>query len=488
MPETRRRMPLTARLVVGYTLGCVTCLLVVGWLSNHTLRQRFDKKNADLLADHVAEIRQTVLAHPGDHHEAAELILISSASHQGNSYYGRLTDERGTVLVAAAGFDDVVPDRAVFPAPVGADESPDPRRQSRLTTPGGVLFLLCAKLRQADGRPELTYQVALNAGHVEEWLTHYNRTLGAFIAAATVASALFGWLVTRSGLAPLRDITQTMQQVTAAGLTERLGVKPWPAELGALAREFDRMLERLDDSFNRLSQFTADAAHEFRTPLNNLMGATSLLLSKERPAHEHRDALAAHLEQYDRLNRMIESLLFLARADGNTAAPELQPLAAGPLLHQVVEFFAPLAEESGIHLSATGEATLYADESLLRTALSNLVANALRFTPPGGSVTLALSPSDHGQTRLSVVDTGCGIAPAHLAKIFDRFYRVEASRTNGGAGLGLALVQTIMTLHRASVTATSEVGCGSTFQLTFPDFPLSRLTNPRPAWTHAPQP
>ena len=464
MPDTRRRMPLTVRLVVGYTLGCVTCLLVVGWLSNHTLRQRFDKKNAGLLADHVAEIRQTVLAHPGDYHEAAELILISSASHQGNSYYGRLTDERGTVLVAAAGFTEVVPDGAVFPAPVGPDERPDPLRQSRLTTPDGVLFLLSAKLRQAGDHPELLYQVALNAGHVEEWLTDYNRTLGAFIAIATVASALFGWGVTRSGLAPLRDITQTMQQVTAAGLTERLGVKPWPAELGALAREFDRMLERLDASFNQLSQFTADAAHEFRTPLNNLMGATSLLLSRERPAHEHREALEAHLEQYDRLNRMIESLLFLARADGNTAAPELQPLAAGPLVREVAEFFAPLAEESGITLSASGEATLLADESLLRMALTNLVANALRFTPSGGTVTLALSG-----TQLTVADTGCGIAPEHLSKIFDRFYRADAARTSGGAGLGLALVQTIMTLHRGNVTATTEVGRGTTFQLVFPE-------------------
>jgi two-component system heavy metal sensor histidine kinase CusS len=228
------------------------------------------------------------------------------------------------------------------------------------------------------------------------------------------------------------------------------------------------MLERLDESFNRLSQFTADAAHEFRTPLNNLMGATSLLLSRERPAAEHREALEAHLEQYDRLNRMIESLLFLARADGETAAPETRPLAGGPLVREVAEFFAPLAEESGLALTVSGEATLRADESLLRMALSNLLANALRFTPPGGTVALAITPSDHGRTVVTVADTGCGIAPEHLAKIFDRFYRVEAARSSGGAGLGLALVRTIMTLHHGTVTATSQVGRGTTFHLEFP--------------------
>jgi two-component system heavy metal sensor histidine kinase CusS len=165
---------------------------------------------------------------------------------------------------------------------------------------------------------------------------------------------------------------------------------------------------------------------------------------------------------------MIESLLFLARADGQTDAPELHPLAAGRLVREVVEFFAPLAEDSGVALTASGDATLQADESLLRMALSNLLANALRFTPPGGSVTVAIAQPDPRRTLLTVADTGCGIAPEHLPRLFDRFYRVEAARSSGGAGLGLALVRTIMTLHHGSVSVTSEVGKGTTFQLTFP--------------------
>ena len=464
----RRRFSLTARLVMGYTLGCVSCLLFVGMLSNRTLRQRFDNKNADLLVGHLAELRKTVFDNPGDLHEAAELILVSSASHQINSYHGRLTDPDGKVLAATPGFNEVVPASAVFPEVVAADEIPGRQQSSCVSGASGELFLLAAKVRQSGERPELLYQVALNAGHMDEWLADYNRTLGVFIAIATLASALFGWLVARSGLAPLRAITHSVQQVTAAGLTERLGVKPWPAELAALAREFDRMLGRLDDSFKRLSQFTADAAHEFRTPLNNLTGATSLLLSRERPVAEHREALEAHLEQYERLNRMIESLLFLARADGETATPDVRRLAAGPLARDVVEFFTPLAEDAGVTLSVAGDATLEADESLLRMALINLIANAVRFTPPGGSVTLGIQAGP-GRTLLTIADTGCGIAPEHLSKIFDRFYRVEAARSSGGAGLGLALVQTIMKLHRGDVTVTSQVGCGTTFQLAFPD-------------------
>ncbi|MCF7676441.1 MAG: heavy metal sensor histidine kinase [Akkermansiaceae bacterium] len=465
----RRRMSITARLIVGYTLGCVTCLLVVGGLSNHTLRQRFEKKHAGLLADHLARVRKTLLDYPGDLHEVAELILVSAAPHQANGIHGRLFDARGEVLAEAPGFDELVPDAAAFPDALGAEEAPGASQLTRLSVPGGELFLVSAKVHQPGERQEMLYQAVLEAGQVEEWLTDYNRMLGVFIAIATAASAVFGWLVARGGLAPLRDITRSVQRVTAAGLGERLGSKPWPTELAALAGEFDRMLERLDDSFNRLSQFTADAAHEFRSPLNNLMGATSLLLSRERSGDELREVLEAHLEQYERLTRMVESLLFLARADGRTDAPELHPLAAGPVARGVVEFFTPMAEDRGVHLTVSGDATLDANEDLLRMTLVNLIANALRFTPSGGAVTLAIHPPQQGRILLAVADTGCGIAPEHLPRIFDRFYRVEAARSPGGAGLGLALVRTIMTLHGGSVTATSEPGSGTTFELAFPE-------------------
>jgi two-component system heavy metal sensor histidine kinase CusS len=372
------------------------------------------------------------------------------------------------VLAVAPGFDELAPEVAAFPNAVGPEDKPGVAQLARLSAPDGELWLMSANVRQAGDRPPLLYQAVLEAGRVEEWLTDYNRMLGVFIAIATAASAAFGWVVARSGLAPLRDITRSVQEVTAAGLGERPGTKPWPAELATLATEFDRMLERLDDSFNRLSQFTADAAHEFRTPLNNLMGATSLLLSRERSVEEHREALEAQLEQYERLNRMVESLLFLARADGRTDAPDLAPLGAGPITREVAEFFAPMAEEGGVALTVSGDAVLRTNEALLRMILVNLIANALRFTPRGGSITVTLHPPDHGRSVVTVADSGCGIASQHLPRIFDRFYRVEAARSPGGAGLGLALVRTIMALHGGSVTATSEPGRGTTFQLEFP--------------------
>jgi two-component system heavy metal sensor histidine kinase CusS len=472
MPSHPRRcLSITARLITGYTLGCVACLLLVGWLSNHTLRQRFEKKHTEMLANHLAEIRKTVHIYPDDLHEVAELIIISSAAHHPDGFHGRLSDGGGLVLSESPDFSRMVPDMAAFPAPLPPAGYPGRSQLNRLITPNGELFLLSARIGRAEGRPELLYQVALNAGHVEEWLTDYNRILGLFIALATCTSALFGWLVARGGLAPLRHITRSVREVTATGLQQRLGAEPWPAELASLAAEFDRMLERLDDSFTRLSRFTADAAHEFRTPLNNLMGATSLVLSRERTANEYRDTLETHLEQYHRLNRMLEALLLLARMDGNTGPPAFVTIDAGKIARDIAEFFGPMAEEAGVDLTVSGGATLRSDESLLRMVLTNLTTNALRFTPAGGTIRIAITPSRIGGTVITVTDTGCGIAPEHLPHVFDRLYQADPSRTSGGAGLGLALVHAIMKLHCGTATATSEPGRGASIRLEFPPDP-----------------
>ena len=472
MPDKpRRSFSITARLVGGYTLGCVTCLLVVGWLSNHTLRQRFEKKHTELLAQHLAEVRKTIVLYPDDLHEVAELITISSAAHPSAGFFGRLSDSGGREIAGSPTFGLVVPATAEFPAPISAEKPPQPSDLVRVLTPNGELFLLSASIHWTDDRPHLVYQVALNAGHVEEWLTDYNRILGLFIALATTASAFFGWLVARNGLSPLRYITRTVRKITAAGLHQRLGTEPWPNELSPLAAEFDRMLERLDDSFKRLSQFTADAAHEFRTPLNNLMGATSLLLSRDRTAPEYREALERHLEQYHRLNRMLESLLFLARADGATEPLTLSPTDAGAVAREIAEFFGAMAEEAGVRLTVTGEATLAADEALLRMALINLTANALRHTPAGGHISIVLETSPDNGTLVRVEDTGCGIAAEHLPHVFDRLYRVDSARSSGGAGLGLALVSAIMKLHHGTATVASEPGQGASFCLSFPNHP-----------------
>ncbi len=476
VPPPRRALALTWRLVAGYTLATLLTLTAAAIFLHRGLRRSFEIEDAELLSDSISAVRREVLKHPVDLHEAAELIRQSAGDRQIEKYYGRLLDEAGRVIATTPGAAEVMPAPAEFPAPVAADQL---LREvtSRKSPNGNPAYLAAALVPRGPGQAPLTYHIALDTRHVEEWLRGYRHTLIWMVGGASVVTAVLGWVITRQSLRPLKEITAAAQRITASGLDEHIGGKAWPQELASLAVEFDRMLVRLRGSFEQLSQFTADAAHEFRTPLNNLLGATSLALSRPRSAGEYRALLEANLEEYHRLTNMMESLLFLARADHAQTVVKAQPLHATQAQSEVVEFFSALAEDRGIALECHGDGALTVDPALLRMALTNLVSNALRHAPPGTKVTLAAEKGSGGGITLSVRDQGDGIAAEHLPRLFDRFYRVEASRTNGGessggSGLGLALVKTIMELHGGAAGVESTAGRGSVFRLIFPAPPV----------------
>jgi two-component system heavy metal sensor histidine kinase CusS len=284
-----------------------------------------------------------------------------------------------------------------------------------------------------------------------------------------VLLALAGALVARRAMLPLARITAATQRLDVGRLAHPFDDHAWPAELRDLAAEFAQMQVRLRDSFQRLAQFSDDLAHELRTPVNNLMGAAEVALGQPRSADEYRETLASMLEEAQRLRRMIDELLFLARAEQPEKSLERVRIDAREEAAAVVEFFSPVADEKRIALSVEGTGTVSADRALFRRALSNLVGNALQYTPAGGNVRVVIV-HDGESIRIEVHDTGAGIERRHLGRLFDRFYRVDEARSSypDGTGLGLSIVRSIMTLHGGSVTAASEPGHGSLFTLVFP--------------------
>jgi len=243
----------------------------------------------------------------------------------------------------------------------------------------------------------------------------------------------------------------------------------WPQELTALAEAFDGMLDRLEDSFARLSQFSADMAHELRTPVNNLMGEAEVSLSKPRTTEEYQHVLASSLEECERLSRLIDSMLFLARAENAETELKRSALDVRAEIETVREFYDVVAEEQGVEVACAGDGRLNADPLLFRQALGNLLSNALQYTPRGGKVTISVAHSN-GWIDIGVTDTGAGIDPEHLPRIFDRFYRADRSRSQHpqGFGLGLAIVKSILTLHGGTVAIKSTPGAGTTVVLRFP--------------------
>jgi two-component system heavy metal sensor histidine kinase CusS len=316
---------------------------------------------------------------------------------------------------------------------------------------------------------------ALDVSQDERVLRRYLRKLALVVAAAICVAAGMGWLLVRRGLAPLRAISAAIGRINANGLHTRIANEAWPSDLRQLALTFDDMLARLERSFEQLSRFSSDLAHEFRSPINNLVAAASVTLGRARDVAEYQTTLEVVVEEGNRLSRMVSSMLFLARADNAQQTVKRELLSVREEFARLIDFFEIVAEEQGISLRAEGECALLADPLLLRRALSNLLANSLRYTPRGGTVVLK-AMAEGGAGVVSVTDNGCGIAPEHLPHLFDRFYRADPARSSpDSTGLGLAVVRSIAELHGGSVSVRSATGQGASFEMRFP-MPAAAVT------------
>ncbi|WP_116079545.1 heavy metal sensor histidine kinase [Pseudomonas sp. OV577] len=308
------------------------------------------------------------------------------------------------------------------------------------------------------GSPQLS--LMLDITHHQHFLQRMQHLIWLTVGLSALATALLGAWAARSGLRPLRRMGEVAAGVSAHSLTQRLPQQHMPMELAELAQAFNAMLGRLDDAFQRLSAFSADIAHELRTPLSNLLTQTQVILTQPRPLEDYREALHSNLEELQWMAQLVNDMLYLAKADHGLLMPKREPLALADEAEALLEFFALLAEDAQVSLVREGSAHTAGDRGMLRRALSNLLDNALRFTPAGGEVRVSLSEHAKGVT-LTVANTGDGIPAQLLPKLFNRFYRADPARYEGSsehAGLGLAITQSIVRAHGGRIFCESEAG------------------------------
>ena len=412
-----------------------------------------------VLADRVAALR-TDLHESGPGVFAEELKSRQPREH--TAYWIRMLDPQGRTYAETPGMDRSLPPE-IFPPP---QESVSTARGLKSYRKGPKLFSLVT-LNEESGSHPYTLQVAQDRSSDERVERSFAVLFIMVLSGSILASAFIAVIVTKRGLRPLREMTQSVARVGPTHLKERVTPEEWPRELKPLASAFDDMLKRLDDSFTRLSQFSADLAHELRTPIANMIGEAQVALTRDRTAAEYRETIESTVGECERLSRIVDNLLFVARVDAAREPIARKRLDARAAVEKITSFYHALADDRHIAIGCSGEGQIHADPDLFERAVGNLLDNALRFTPEHGSIQIVLSERN-GDFEVAVSDTGCGIAPEHLPRVFDRFYRADSSRSSDGAGLGLALVKSIVDLHGGSAIIESNVGRGTTVKLIFP--------------------
>ncbi|HWQ40042.1 MAG TPA: heavy metal sensor histidine kinase [Burkholderiales bacterium] len=335
---------------------------------------------------------------------------------------------------------------------------------------GRVWRALIASGTLGDGaRTSVAVVVALDVTDRENFVSRYRSRLVTAAVVAIVVAGFVGLPLVQQALSPIRVMARRAREISSNRLNARLPVGSVPRELRILSEAFNETLERLEESFRRLSQFSSDVAHELRTPISNLMGEAQVALRRARSAPEYRAALQSAIEECQRVTRMVDAMLFLARADSAQIALRRELLDGRQEVARVVEEYTELLTDHGVQLRITGSTSIWADQELLRRALSNLMDNAITHTPKGETIDVSLGMGPDSSSIIEISNPGAGIPADALPRIFDRFFRIQDGRKPAqGFGLGLAIVRTIVRLHGGSASVRSAPEGPTVFTLFFP--------------------
>lgn len=450
------RWRLTVWNAVGVAVVLVGFAALVYWFAGRAFRQQADR-TADA-AFRLVETDPRMATNPA---ERAKYWVHEFDEHMGvpAAIYG----PDGSPLAAHPG----VTSRGL------AGASPGRRLE---TDPDGHRWRLAVEVVRA-GDQDVHVLLMVPLRHQEADLAALGRAMLLAIPVGLVATAGLAYLLARGAVAPVDQLRQTTERITADRLHERLPIQNPNDELGQLANTVNTMIGRLERSFAEIKRFTADASHELRTPLTAIRTEAEVALAGDPSKEELRAIIESMLEECGRMARLTDQLLTLARDDAGVVPRPLERLSITSLASNVVDTLRPLADAKGVTIAfeeSPAPGTVVGDPVRLRQVVVNLIDNAIKYTPPGGSVRVGIEEAD-GAVRLAVADTGEGIAAEHLPRVFGRFYRVDKarSREQGGTGLGLSIVQSIATAHGGAVSLTSTVGVGTEVVVALPSAPAA---------------
>lgn len=451
-----RKNSITLRLTILFACLSSTVLLLLGLLVGAAVEEHFVEQDMELMSgklDLIAHLLDKT-QNPADLEHLTALLDDSLVGHHGLSVVLLRSDGQTLFSTSEAQFPARLLDRALV------KKNAKPAVWLQTTSSGqqpmrGVSALLPSGIA---GSAPLLVALAVDIAHHDHFIVSFRKTLWFAGGIAALIVSFLGWAMVRHGLAPLQAIRQGAAGVTADSLHYRLTSVAVPVELVGLVDSLNNMLARLEESFQRLKDFSSDLAHELRTPISNLMTQTQVALTRSRSEDEYREVLASNVEEYERLARMITDMLFLAQAENGLIVLNREQVDLAKEIEELFDFFDALAEERQLRLSLVGTGHYYGDKLMLRRALANLLSNAIRHSSMAGRIQLAIEKKAD-EMIIRIHNQGDAIPAEHISHIFDRFYRADPSRhSNGeGAGLGLSITRSIILAHGGEIFVTSDV-------------------------------
>ena len=441
-------MSLSWRVTSYFALATAAVFSLFGWMVYGSIEEMSAKDDSEELFIVVEAVDSLLIEHLDDSHSVNFHQRMADVLVGHHSVSLRLVGPHGAPIFQSS-FPNI-PARAL-----STDAEPT---IEELEFDGTHYRVLSRSL--SHGNASYQVSVAVPIDHQLQFLAEFRLILMTMILSGIVLMSLLGLVAVRKGHAPLRDIVERMRQINADELRLRVRESEVPKELLDLVVTFNGLLERVDGAIQRLQDFNADIAHEFRTPIANLMTETEVSLSKARTADEYRETLYSNVEEYERMAQMISDMLFLAKADFGPQLHEVEAVRLTDEIESLLAYYEGWAAERGVTLEQFGSATVDVDRGMIRRSLSNLISNAIKCSERGGVVRVDVKEPRRGWVEISVENDGEDIPSKYWPKMFERFYRVpnRDKPADKGNGLGLSIVKAVATAYKGEVSVRSNDG------------------------------
>jgi len=463
----RFRRTLAFRLTLWYA-GIFTVSSIVAFFLFYLqiasiLRYRTDEELLDDLKEFAALLETKGME------ELTETMIVEANEDGVKEVFYRLLAPDGRISASSDLFfwGDLPVHRAALPE-IAADRKP-------------VFETLAIEGREHKARtvygtigPDTIMQIGMSLEDNDDFLAEFRQIFGFTVPAVMVLAGFFGWFMAKRALGSVEEVTRTARSICGGDLQQRVPVTGRAEEIDRLAVTFNEMLDRIQTLITEMKEMTENIAHDLRSPITRIRGVAEMALTTGKVMHEYEAAAANTVEECDRLLEMINTMLYISRAESRAERLSAEEVNIARVVHDACELFRPVAEDKGVSLIARADRDLLVRGELqdLQRMVANLIDNALNYTPAGGVVTVS-AHQDGKAVLLRVEDTGIGIAPGEIPHIFRRFYRCDRSRSRPGVGLGLSLVQAIVQAHRGEISVSSVPNTGTTFTISLPGSTLS---------------